>query len=308
MEELNCQLSPLVYAELYRLLGTTAEFEDSLALRLDEIGYRLDWLSEATDAYRGKWEYDLQYIDVTTIGDYVLQKPGHALLATWILAGLRNTGHCYDVSSNLAAKVLESATKDIADLRTPLPASLSPTVIGWTLGKLIGREGLPAALAQLPEDGNVRAAFLGLVEHVLHLQTMQEPWPEMMCMAAYWRGYGLAEGMLPGHGSGGPALRQLLAEAQLSMQQSQYSLLHRHFEHFNQRRQAVSHIADDESRPSYLDVIETIKDWSDLRMTVLGLTQFVGQEVSKQLAESPVPRALRGDPWSYLLRDIEVWG
>jgi uncharacterized protein YqiB (DUF1249 family) len=306
VEELSCELSPLVYAELYRLLATTPEFEDSLSFRLDEIAYRFEWLEEAGDAYRAKWEYDLQYVDADSISDLVLQQPDHALLASWILAGLRNTGHCYDLSSNLTSRVMETATKDVTGLRTPLPPSLSPTVIGWTLGKLIGREDLPAAPAQLPEDDNVRAAFLGFVEHVLLLQAMPDPWPEMMCMAAYWRGYGLAEGMLPDLGSGGPALAQLLREAQLSMERSQYSQLHRHFEHFNRRRQAVSHIADDASRPSYLEVIETIKHWGDLRMTVQGVTQFVYQEVAKRLADPPIPAPLRRDPWSHLLPEIQT--
>jgi hypothetical protein len=304
--ELSCGLSPLVYAELYRLLATTPALEDSLSFRLEEIDYRFEWLEEAGDTYRAKWEYDLRYADADSIGDVVLQQPDHALLATWILAGVRNTGPCYDFSSNLASRVLESATNDVTGLSFPLPPSLSPTVIGWTLGKLIGREGLPAVPAQLPDDDNVRAAFVGFVEHVLLLQTMPEPWPEMMCMAAYWRGYGLAEGMLPGLGSGGPALDQLLREAQLSMERPQYSQLHRHFQHFNRCRQAVSHIADDPSRPSYLEVVETIKDWGDLRMTVQGMTQFVCQEVSKRLADPPIPTSLRRDPWSYLLPEIRT--
>lgn len=91
------------------------------------------------------------------------------------------------------------------------------------------------------------------------------------------------------------------------MERSQYSQLHRHFEHFNRRRQAVSHIADDASRPSYLEVIDTIKHWGDLRMTVQGMTQFIYQEVSKRLLESPIPASLGRNPWSYLLPEISIW-
>ena len=307
MGELNCDLSPLVYSELYRLLGTTREFEDSLSVRLGEIGYGFEWVEEASEAYQAKWEYDMQYIDADSIDTAVVEQPGHALLATWILAGLRNTGQCYGLSSNLTSNVLESATTDIGGLRAPLPPSLSPTVVGWTLGKLIGREDLPAVPALLPDNDNVRTAFLGFVEHILLLLELPEPWPEMMCMAVYWRGYGLAEGMLPGPGGGGRALDQLLNEARLSMEHAQYSQLHRHFEHFNRRRQAVSHIADDPSRPAFVEVVETIKDWVDLRMPVQGITQFVCQEVSKRLADPPIPVPLRHDPWSYLLPQIQTW-
>lgn len=306
MDELTCQFSPLVYAELYRLLAATPALEDSLTYRLQELNYPFEWLNDAADAYRAKWEYDLSFADADCISDFVVEQPDHALLATWLLAGLRYTGPCYELSYDLATVVLEKATGAVRDLGTPLPPSLSPVVIGWTLGQLIGSYDLPAAPAQPPDDDNVRAAFLGLVEHVLLLQKMAEPWPEMMCMATYWRGYGLAEGMLPELNSGGPALDQLLKEARLSMDSGEYGHLHRHFQHFNRRRQAVSHIADDHSRPRYVEVIETIKDWSDLRMTVQGLTQYVFQEVSKSLADSRIPSSLRRDPWAHLLPEIRA--
>jgi hypothetical protein len=165
---------------------------------------------------------------------------------------------------------------------------------------------MPAIPAHMPVDDNVRAAFLGFVEHVLLLQEMADPWPEMMCMATYWRGYGLAEGLLPELGSGGPALERLLIEARFSMEPGEYGRLHRHLQGFNKRRQAVSHIADDESRPRYVEVIDTIKDWGDLRMTVQGLTQYVFQEVSKRLADEPIPSSLRRDPWAHLLPEIRT--
>jgi len=98
----------------------------------------------------------------------------------------------------------------------------------------------------------------------------------------------------------------LLTEAQFGMDRGEHSLLQRQFEHFNRRRQAVSHIANDPSRPTYLETIETIKDWGDLRMTVQGMTQFVCQEVSKRLAEPPIPPSLLRDPWSYLLPQIRT--
>ena len=306
MEELNCKLSPLVYAELYRRLATTSSFEDSLTFRLQEINYDIEWLSDAADAYEAKWEHDLQYADADNIESFALEQPDHARLATWILAGLRNTGPCYDLSSGLSADVLEKATDALVGLTSPLPASLSPVIYGWTLGRLIGADDLPAAPAELPSDDNVRTAFVGLVEHVRLLQRLPEPWPEMMCMAAYWRGYGIAEGMRPEEGNGGYALRRLRDEAQPSMEQGEFARLHRHFDVFNQRRQAVSHIADDPARPRYVDVVETIRDWHDLRATVHGLTQFVFQEVGRGFADDPVPKALRSDPWTRLMAELRI--
>lgn len=306
MAELNCNLSPLVYAELYRRLASTSAFEESLTFRLQDIHYDMAWLEEAADAYQAKWEHDLQYVDAGSVDDFAVQQSDHALLATWILAGLRSTGPCYDLSSGVAASVLEKVTAAITGLSSPLPPSLSPVIYGWTLGRLIGADDLPAAPAVLPEDDNVRTAFVGLVEHVLLLQGLPEPWPEMMCMAAYWRGYGIAEGMRPEDTNGGYALRRLRDEAQPSMERGQYTVLHRHFDTFNQYRQAVSHIADDPGRPRFVDVVETIRDWPDLRTTVHALTQFVFQEVARSFADDLPPRALRSDPWARLMAELQT--
>lgn len=306
MAELSCNLSPLVFAELYRRLASTSALEESLTFRLQDIHYDMAWLEEAADAYQAKWEYDLQYVDAGNVDDFAVQQPDHALLATWILAGLRNTGPCYDLSSGVAASVLEKATAVIPGLSAPLPASLSPIIYGWTLGRLIGQDDLPAVPAVLPEDDNVQAAFVGLVEHVLLLQGLPEPWPEMMCMAAYWRGYGLAEGMRPEEGNGGSALNRLRDEAQPSMEQPEFARLHRHFQPFVSRRHSVSHVATDSSRPSFTEVVETIRDWPDLRATIHGLTQFVFQEVARTLPDDPPPKALRSDPWARLMTELQT--
>jgi hypothetical protein len=137
VEELTCELSPLVYAELYRLLSSTQEYEDSLTFRLQELNYSFEWLEEAAATYRARWEYDVQYADVDAVGGFVAQQPDHALLATWILAGLRNTKPCYDLSLELGASVLANTKSAVPGFKAPLPPSLSPVVVGWTLGRLM---------------------------------------------------------------------------------------------------------------------------------------------------------------------------
>lgn len=90
------------------------------------------------------------------------------------------------------------------------------------------------------------------------------------------------------------------------MEQGQYTVLHLHSERFNQYRQAVSHIADDAGRPRVVGVVETIRDWPDLRATVHGLTRFVFQEVSRTLPDDPPPKALRSDPWARLMTELQT--
>lgn len=151
----------------------------------------------------------------------------------------------------------------------------------------------------------MRHAFVGFMEHVLLLQSMETPWPEMMSTATYWRGYGIAEGLLPEHGNGGMALTQLKNGASRSMPPTMYAMLENYFKTFNQRRQSVSHVAHDDSRPPFVEVAQTIREWPDLRMAVVGLTQFVFQEVSKELQEVP-PRSIRRGVWDNLLHEVRT--
>jgi len=303
--ELKCEFAAVVYAELYRALSGSTDLVDSLAFRLDEVRYGIDWLDAAIEAYDAKWAADLQYITSDTVGDFALRQPDHAVLATWILAGLRTTGQCYDLSNDLSEHVMERVQRDLPGISVPLPSALSPVIYGWTLGCVVGSDDLPAMPAVLPPEENVQRAFVGFMEHVLLLQSMETPWPEMMSTATYWRGYGIAEGLLPEHGNGGMALTQLKYEASRSMPASMYSALERYFRSFNQRRQSVSHVARDDSRPAFVEVAETIRDWPDLRMAVVGLTQFVFQEVSKELQEVP-PRSIRPGVWDSLIHEIRT--
>lgn len=305
MAELKCEFTAMVYAELYRLLASEERLGDSLGYRLDEINYDFEWLGEVIEAYERKWTSDLQYMTPDSIGDFVLTQPDHAVLATWILAGLRNSGQCHDLSVELSQRVLERAQQDLPGLTVPLSSALSPVIFGWTLGCVVGSDELPAMPAVLPIEENVRRAFLGFMEHVLILQTMTAPWPEMMSTATYWRGYGIAEGLLPEHGNGGYALTQLTNEARRSMEPRMYTHLQRYFQPFNQRRQSVSHVARDDSRPPFVDVADTIREWQDLRMAVLGLTQFVYQEVSKELYGTP-PRSIRPGVWDNLIHEVRT--
>lgn len=160
MAQLNCEFAAIVYAELYRLLLHTNSLSDSLTFRLEEIRYATDWLEEAVDAYEGKWVSDLQYVTPETVGDFALAQPDHAVLATWVLAGLRNSGHCYDLSNALSQQVMERVQRDLPGIAVPLPSALNPVIYGWTLGCVVGSDDLPAMPAVLPPEENVQQAYL----------------------------------------------------------------------------------------------------------------------------------------------------
>lgn len=307
MEQLKCVFVPLVFAELYRALAREKRYAQALEDQLALVRLPLEWLDEAADAYDRKWNADLAYLTPDGVADYALTEQ-HSQFATWVLSGLYASGTCSELATNLQTSVTACALGDVDELPAPLPPVLSPTIIGWTLGSIISSSGrdVPVAPAVRPSDENVRVAFDGLIEHVLTLQAMREPWPEMMQTAMYWRGYGLAEALRPDLGSGGPALTQLRLETATSMASAQGGLIGRHLDSFGKRRNALSHIADDQSRPRFVDVIDAERKSSGIELTMQAMTQFVFHEVTKQVRERR-PAVVRTGAWETMEQEIHIW-
>lgn len=297
----------MVFAELYRSLAQEERYADALEDQLASIHLPLEWLGEAADAYDRKWRADLSYLMPNAVEDYALSAQ-HSQFATWVLSGLYASGACADLAANLEAAVTARALDDVEELQAPLPPVLSPTVIGWTLGSIVGIAGndTPIMPALPPADENVCAAFDGLIEHVLALQTMSEPWPEMMQTAMYWRGYGLAEALRPEAGTGGRALNELRLATATSMAGAQGHQIKRHLDTFGERRNALSHIADDQSRPRFIDVIDDERKSSGIDLTMRAMTQFVFQEVAKEVRERR-PAVVRLRAWETMEQEIQVW-
>lgn len=307
MDKVNCVFVPLVFAELYKLLADEDRHSDVLEDRLASIRLPLEWLVVAREAYNAKWTFDLEYLTSDSLTQYALTEQ-HAQFATWLLASLHASGACGELSSKLEAAVMTRALDEVDGIQTPLPPVLSPKVIGWTLGSVIGRNGsdLPVAPALSPSDENIRAAFEGLIEHVLTIQGMREPWPEMMQTAMYWRGYGLAEALRPDASSGGPALKQLRLETLSTMAYAERLEVGKHLDNFNGRRNALSHIADDQSRPRFVDVVDEVRQSSGIDLTMRAMTQFVFHDVARAAREHP-PAVVRQGAWEAMEREIHVW-
>ncbi|MDX2680353.1 hypothetical protein [Streptomyces soliscabiei] len=266
-------------------------------------------MATSSGTVRAGWVACLRRSDADSVSSLALPRNEHALLATWILAGLRTTGEDRALGASLAENVLQRALTEVPGLTTPLPPDLSPVIIGWTLASIIGSSFYewPVAPAALPDDANIKSAFIGLAHHVLVLEAMEEPWPEMMQTSTYWRGYGIAEALKPAMGQGSPAINELLKESRPLLPQYLSTQLNSHFSRFGPRRNALSHVTDDPSRERFVDVVTVTRGWDHLRLTVLGLTQFVCQEVSRSLYdEEELPAALRNDPWRYLEREIST--
>lgn len=304
---MNCVFMPLVFAELYKLLAGEKQHSDALEDQLSSVHLPLEWLAEAGDAYNAKWTYDLEYLTPDSVAQFALTEQ-HSQFATWLLAGLHAGGACGELSAKLEAMVMTRALAEVDGIRTPLPPVLSPKIIGWTLGSVIGRKGsdLPVAPALLPFDENVRVAFEGLIEHVLAIQGMSQPWPEMMQTAMYWRGYGLAEALRPKEGEGARALKQLRLETFSTMAFAERVEVGKHLDNFNGRRNALSHVTDDQSRPRFVDVIDEVRQSSGIDLTMRAMTQFVFHDVARTAREYP-PAVVRQGAWEAMEREIHVW-
>lgn len=307
MDKVKCVFVPLVFAELYKQLAGDKNYRHPLEDQLATIHIPLDWLGEAAAAYDQKWSSDLAYMTAGDVDSYALTEQ-HAQFATWVLSGLSSTGDCAELATRVQTAVTQRAFEDIPTLSAPLPPVLSPTIIGWTLGAVVSLAGsdLPVAPAIQPSDDNVRVAFTGLVEHVRALQVMPQPWPEMMQTAMYWRGYGLAEALRPEAQSGGPALTQLRLEAGSSLGGVLSQQIGRHLDSFGTRRNTLSHIADDQSRPRFVDVVDEERNSSGLDLTMRAMTQFVFREVAKEV-RSTRPAVVRPGAWDTLEQEIHVW-
>jgi hypothetical protein len=306
--ELKCELSPLVFAVLYRTLADHKDTtrQDLLAGRLAEVEWEHGWLAEAADRYEKTWHGQLK--QATNPNGLTGLSGENALLASWVLAALRTTGASYEFGEKLRAGVTARALKEIPTAPADLPSQWCPEVMGWTLCMVVGAvdRNLPVAPASLPADLNVSAAYRGLVEHVLHLGITPTPWPEILGTSTYWRGTGLAEGLKPEARDGRDAIKQLIFECRYAVPDYLGRRLSRHFEHFAETRNTLSHVADMPGRPRFVDVNEGARDWSEIRLTILGLTQFLGLQVSAELL-GPAGRIIRPATWDDLQWELSAY-
>lgn len=311
MGELTCTLSAVVFAELYPLLERNRGWRETLDDRLAEIGYDTVWLSSAADAYRAKWQYDAQYIDADSADGYALSVE-HSVLASWLLAGLRNVGDSYELSAALRDAVVKRLAADAPALVAAKPMSMAPIIRGWTLGLVAGTFDplVPVVPAVLPRDEHIAGAYSGLVEHVLHLGELGQAWPELVGTALYVRTGGLAEALRPAPPPPPKrglsySISTLLSESRRQVPLHIFSRLDANFVRWVGRRNVLTHVRPDEDGTTFADSAAMVRTWDQIEMTVLGITQFICQEVSLELFDS-IPTALRNDPWDYLKREIQT--
>lgn len=304
--ELATALSPLVFAELYQLLARSSVYEESLSARLAEIGLDHSWLYDAAEKYDQKWISLQAGWDLT---DEAHALPNdHAVLASWLLAALHFRFISADLDGELRNAVNTRLYTEVDDAPAARPPAYRPAISSWQMGMVLGDNDptLPLALAYLPRDKDVQAAYKGLVEHVLHLWKIDEPWPEMLGTSTLWRGTGLAEGIKPEAGSAQAAIAQLLRECRQTLPGHQAERLARHFTPITDRRNALSHVAELTGKPRFHELTAVADDWTKVQQTVFGVTHFVCSLAATELS-SQSSGIVHDQFWTTLEYDIAIW-
>lgn len=312
MAELICRLSPLVFSVVYRLLVNDRASHETLEARLEEAELDLDWLAAATDAYEQKWASNVRSMKGGTTPDNVERlDASHAVLASWILTALRGKGSSEDFSADLRTAIFQRLDGDGFDANLNRREEFSPLVVGWMLGMVVHNDvdlNFPAIPAIPLKNQNISAAFHGLVLHVASLRADAEPWPELLGTSTLVRGVGLAEALRPEEGSAGAAIKALLRESARYVPSPLQTVLANHWERGNLigKRNAIVHIVPTSSGGlPFLDVVSPADSWGKIKPTIQGITQFIFQEVARELADEP--SEVRPGIWDRLIWDLDVW-
>ena len=301
--DLTCSLSPLVYAELYSLLGARTAWADALEERLEEGGLEHEWLEEAADLYRTYW------LSVAEYEPMLVLDAEHAHLASWLLAGLLRKGESSEFSADLQRRIRNRYHEDLGSEIGILPDALAVTIVSWTLGKVIGEYDIeyPVVPAVLPADDDVAMAYHGLVEHVAALPK-QAPWPEMLGSATHWRGAGLAESLQPVDPPNlSTSIGHLVRLARPHMAEHRHAKLEQHWNRsdFVARRKVLTHVRSD-GGVAFAAASKLASDHQGIQPTLAGVTQFVFQRICEELGD-PGNRPPWGAKWEVLQHDITVW-
>lgn len=275
--ELNCGLSPLVYAELYKFVRSDRDLLRRTNERLAELGREPDWLDLAVERYDAIWNWEEQFGDVSNT------QPGERLdaeLATWLIAPLRATGPSDDFSKELSSRVRQRVRGRFPS--GALPEWFEVSVIGWTLGRVCGRidRNTPVVPGDWPTDPDVAAAYRGLLEHVRDLPE-HSPWPEMRGSSIVIRIAGLAEGLYPRHNLCA-TLNKLTND--IVFPRALAARLNVGWEDFVRIRNGCAHVRREGGGYGLAELVGRFCDSDAVRDFVQAATYFVCSSVSESLA------------------------
>jgi hypothetical protein len=283
--ELTCQLAPLAYEALYETLISQAQWRIAAAARLDEFG-GVEILRELQTGYQTLW--DLQ---VKQCAGHLEQlwpvDTKHATLATWILAGLRRLRRPSEELSEHARSIVDKEILKyfgkVADVDV-----LRPIVLAWTLGQIRGRldARAPVVPAVTPFDPDVAMAYSGLVTHLLDLQEVRQPWPEVAGSANLWRTAGIIDGLKTHKNS---YLMDSICELMKQLRDVTTDTfryeLDKQWIDFIDARNVLTHVSGRKEGYKFREVVERSVRWDEFQLSVRGVTYFLFSDISFRINE-----------------------
>ncbi len=286
---LSCDLSPLAYQALYEAIAAQSDLRSAAVARIKQTGGDQETLHALSSAYNSLWELQLKQAAGNPTKLWPMDER-HARLATWLLAFLRRRlkRPSEEFSAHLR-KIVADEMHARFGLVTPSDA-FQPTVIAWTLGQVRGRldVSLPAIPATAISDPDVALAYTGLIVHLLDLQGVDQPWPEVAGSASLWRSAGIIDGLKtqPGYQLA-PAIKEAMQQARDVIPPLVASVLSAHWTEFQVMRNGLTHVWGTSKQYTFRELATRVGQWRDIELSIRGITYFVFSEVSLSVLEDP---------------------
>jgi hypothetical protein len=285
--ELTCELSPLAYQALYQTLAHQTDFRAAAVGRIEEAGGTRDTLQDLSHGYQALWKFEVDQAAGDPVQLWAMDQR-HARLATWVLASLRH--RLKRPSEDFSAQVRHIVADEMQKLfsATTPPETFQPTVLAWTLGQVRGRldVSLPAIPAIALPDPDVALAYTGLILHLLGLQAVSQPWPEVASSATVWRSAGIIDGLKTQKSNFlWPAIEEAMQQAGDVIPPLIASRLSAHWTEFQKVRNGLTHIWKRSDEYAFRNLVAHIGEWGDIELSIRGITYFVFSEVSHSIFE-----------------------
>jgi hypothetical protein len=285
--ELSCQLSPLAYHALYDTIVKQTDLRSVAVARVKQVGGSQDTLQSISRGYRALWEFQLDQTGGNPSELWPVDT-SHARLATWVLAFLRH--QLKRPSEDVSAWTRNTIAEEMQVRFGSLPSSdmFQPTVIAWTLGQVCGRldVSLPAIPAIAVPDPDVALAYTGLIVHLLNLQGVVEPWPEVASSATLWRSAGIIDGLKAQPSFRiWPAIEEAMEQARDVIPPLIANLLSSHWTEFIKFRNGLTHVWKGSNEYAFHNLATRMGQWRDIELSIRAITYFVFSEISLGVLE-----------------------
>jgi hypothetical protein len=285
--ELTCELSPLAYQALYQTLAHQTDFRSAAVGRIEEAGGTRDTLQDLSHGYQALWKFEVDQAAGDPAQLWAVDQK-HARLATWVLASLRHRlKRPSEDFSGLVRDIIADEMQKRFGSMTP-PEAFQATVLAWTLGQVRGRldVSLPAIPAIALQDPDVALAYTGLIVHLLDLQGIRQPWPEVASSATVWRSAGIIDGLKTQKSNLlWPAIEEAMHQATDVIPPLVASRLKAHWIEFQKIRNGLTHIWKRSDEYAFRNLVAHVGEWRDIELSIRGITYFVFSEVSHSIFE-----------------------